>query len=290
MGRRAGVKFVQPEFRVGVVNVFRCKDVSIRNVRFLYSDTWTVHLRNCENVIVDGVTIRNNYYRTNSDGIDPVSCKNVVIANCNISAGDDCIVLKSHGEGPCENVVVTNCTMESIATAVKIGTESPHDFRNIRFSNCTIRNTTVGIGIYLKDGGTVERVSFSNMTVENYPAKGLTNLEKGIYPIHVDIERRHPDSNIGRIRDLTIEKIDICSGFGVLVQGMPESPIENFAIRDINFRVRQPGDYSNRRKHIGGRRPTSSPPRNRGRLTRVNTAASRWRFPPGTGRSCRTTS
>jgi polygalacturonase len=257
LGRRAGVKFIQPKFRVGLVNIINCKDVSVRGIKFYYSDNWTLHLSDCEDVIIDGITIKNNYFHNNSDGIDPVSCKNVVIANCNISAGDDCIVLKSSGSKPCENVVVTNCTMESVATAVKLGTESPGDFRDIHFSNCTIRNTTVGIGIFLKDGGTVERVSFSNITVENYAAEGVTNLEDSIYPIFVDIEKRNPDSRLGKIRDITFDNINIYSGFSILVQGMAQNPIENLTLKNINFRVYKPGNYSDRRKHIGGNRTTS---------------------------------
>jgi len=256
LGRRAGVKTVMPKFRLNMVNIFNCKNVSIHGIKFLFSDAWTITLRNCEDVIIDGITIKNNYFRTNSDGIDPVSCKNVIISNCNISAGDDCIVLKSNGNYPCQNVVVSNCTMESIATAVKLGTESPNDFRDIHFTNCTIRNTTVGIGIFLKDGGTIERVSFSNITVENCAVEGATNLEKTIYPIFVDIEKRNQDSRIGRIFDITFDNINIYSGFGILIQGMLQSPIENVTLNNINFRVNKPGDYSDRRKHIGGTRTT----------------------------------
>jgi hypothetical protein len=257
LGRRAGVPFEPPKFRPGLVNIFDSKDISIKDVTFLFSDTWTLNLRDSEDILIDGVTIRNNYFHTNSDGIDPVSCRNVRIANCNIAAGDDCIVVKSTKKGPCENMVITNCVMESIATAVKIGTETPGDFRNIHFSNCTIRNSTVGIGIYLKDGATIERVSFSNISVENYHLSGATNLEKMVYPIFFDIERRHKDSLVGKIRDVTIENIQIRSGLGAVIQGMPESPIENLTLRDILFRVDRPEDYSDRRKHIGGTRTTS---------------------------------
>ena len=79
----------------------------MRDFRILYSDAWTVHLYRCDNVLIDGITIRNNYFRTNSDGIDPVSSKNVRISNCHIMAGDDCIVLKTREGHPCENVVVS---------------------------------------------------------------------------------------------------------------------------------------------------------------------------------------
>jgi len=257
LGRRpADPKAQDLKFRAGILKFSDCKDISIRDVKMLYSDTWTVHLRQCENVVIDGLTILNNYYRTNSDGIDPVSCKNVHISNCHIVAGDDCIVLKSTEKQPCENVVVTNCTLESIATALKLGTESPGDFRNVHFSNCSIRNSTVGIGLFLKDGATMERITFSHIDVETCPADDSTNLTKSSCPIFVDIEKRHPDSKIGRIRDLAFDDIQIHSNAGVLIQGMPESAIENLALTNITLRVSNPADYSARRKHVGGRRTT----------------------------------
>lgn len=259
LGRRRGIddKANWPKFRAGIIRMDDCRDVALRDFRILLSDTWTMHLYRCENVVVDGLTIRNNYFRTNSDGIDPVSCRNVRISNCHIVAGDDCIVMKTRDGNSCENVVVTNCTLESIATAVKLGTESDGDFRNILVNNCTIRNSTVGIGIYLKDGGLMERIAFQNMTIENYEPRGETNVEHGMFPIFVDIERRHKDSPVGRIRDLTFDSMQIASGAGILIQGMPESPIENLRLSRVSLRVTKPIDYADRRKHIGGRRTTS---------------------------------
>lgn len=246
-----------PSFRAGIIRFSDCRGIVIRSIRILFSDTWTIHLRGSENVLVDGVTILNNYFRANSDGIDPVSCKNVRISNCHIVAGDDCIALKTTESGPCENVVVSNCTLESIATAVKIGTETPQDFRNIHFSNCTIQNSTVGIGIYVKDGATVERVTFSNISIASSSATVAANQGRGIYPIFVDIEKRNPDSLTGKVRDICFDDIQIYSGAGMLIQGMPESPIENLTLENVAFRVYEPGDYRDRKKHVGGRRTTT---------------------------------
>jgi hypothetical protein len=242
----------RPSFRTGIMLLESCKNVIIRDLTILYSDAWTIHLKRCDTVFIDGVTIINNYYRVNSDGIDPNSCRNVHISNCHIVAGDDCIVLKTTEPHPCENVVVTNCTLESIATALKLGTESHGDFRNVHISNCVIRNSSVGIGFYMKDGGIMEGITFSNISIEIRESPSAQ-----VYPIFMDIERRHPDSKIGGIRDVIFRDILIHSGSGILIQGMPQSPIENLTLQNVTLRVNRAEDYSNRRKAIGGRRTTS---------------------------------
>jgi len=244
----------RPEFRVGILELVRCTDVTIRDVTVRYSDSWTFDLERCENVVIDGVSILNNYYRVNADGIDPVSCKSVRISNCHIVAGDDCIVCKTREGAPCEDITVTNCVLETIATAVKIGTESPSDFRNILVSNCVIRNSTVGIGIYIKDGGTAERISFANCTIETLrkPELASGSLQNSVYPIFVDIEKRRPESPIGKVRDLGFSDITMVSDNGVLIQGMSAGRIENLSMRNVTIRVDRAFDYSQRKKHVGG--------------------------------------
>jgi polygalacturonase len=255
MRKKTDKKEQRPSFRVGILRFKKCQNVSIKDITVRYSDSWTFDLEFCEKVFITGVSILNNYYRVNADGIDPVSCRNVHISNCHIIAGDDCIVCKTREGTPCEDVVVTNCTLESVATAIKIGTESPSDFRNIRVSNCVIRNSTVGIGMYIKDGATAEGISFTNCTIETIrePEIVTSSTRNSVYPIFIDIEKRQKESRIGRIRDLTFADINIVSDNGILVQGMSKSKIENLMMRDITMRVNRGFDYSERKKHIGGR-------------------------------------
>ncbi|HUU91981.1 MAG TPA: glycoside hydrolase family 28 protein [Phycisphaerae bacterium] len=242
----------KPAFRTGILLFAGCHNVSVTGVTIRDSDAWTLHFKRCENVVVDRVTIRNNYRRLNSDGIDPNSCKHVRITNCDIRAGDDCIVLKTTEPYPCEDVVVRDCVLESAASAIKLGTESHGDFRDIVFENCVIRNSFTGIGFYLKDGGTMERVRFRNISIET-PPKGV----RTVTPVFLDIERRHKDSKAGTIRDVTFENLDVRSGSGILIQGMPESPIQDLALRNVRFRVEKADDYSDRKKPVGGRRTLS---------------------------------
>ena len=240
-------------FRVVTLLLEECKKIRLLNFNIHFSDMWTVHLHRCEDVRVYGITIRNNFRHLNSDGIDPDSCKNVVISDCNIQAGDDCICLKSTVPGvPCENVVVSNCILVSPSTAIKLGTESHSDFRDVHFTNCVVKNSSIGIGIFVKDGALVERVSFSNMTVECAAREDI----KPVNPIFIDVEKRHEDSKIGKVRDIQFSNIQIASGSGALIQGMPESHLENITLSDITFRATHKVDFSTRKKQLGGKRTT----------------------------------
>lgn len=256
--RKPPIEEPWPEFRTRILLFRNCRNVHIREVTILYSDSWTLHLQRCDTVFIDGVTIRNNYFRTNSDGIDPNSCRNVHISNCHIVAGDDCIVLKATEDAPCENIVVTNCTLETIATALKLGTESVGDFRDIRFSNCVIRNSPVGIGFFMKDGGTMERVSFDNITIETANPEEIAYARNNVFPIFMDIEKRHADSPVGIIRDVTFSNLDIQTVGSSVIQGMPEGAIENLTLRDVTVRVNGTMDFSERKKKVGGNRSLSN--------------------------------
>lgn len=248
-GARWGVP-QHPSFRTGLCLFKNSHHVTIQGLTMLYSDAWTVHFQRCETVFVDRVTILNNPRRLNSDGIDPNSCQNVHISNCHIVSGDDCIALKTTEPYPCENIVVTNCTLETTCTAVKLGTESFGDFRNIHFSNCTISNSPVGIGIYMKDGATVEQVTFSNLSIH-----ASTRCQgQSVVPIFIDIEKRGPDSCISTIQDIIFRDIHINSNSGILIQGMPESPIEDLIMQNVTLRVDEAADYAERCKPKGSRR------------------------------------
>jgi polygalacturonase len=241
----------KPTWRTGLVRFENCRDVAFRGVSLLNSDSWTLHLRRCDHVRIDGITIKDNYKRLNTDGIDPNSCTDVRITRCNISCGDDAIVLKSTEPYPCTDVEVSDCTLESATAGLKVGTESKGDFRNIRFHDCHVLNSPVGFGIYLKDGATVENVVCEKLDMQLCPP-----TYHSVVPLYIDIEKRHPDSKIGSVRDVTLRDITITGGAGLLLQGMPESYLQNVTLKNITFTVKDAQDYAKRSKPVGGNRTT----------------------------------
>lgn len=74
-----------------------CTGVRILNVTLRNSPFWTVHPVYSSRVHIAGISILNPQLRdgTNTDGIDPDSCRDVVIEDCYIESGDDSIAVAS---------------------------------------------------------------------------------------------------------------------------------------------------------------------------------------------------
>ena len=229
-----------------------CKDIRIQDVRILKAPGWTIHPKNCERVKIRGITLINDMLGLNTDGIDPDSSRDVIISDSYIESGDDCIVIKTTKQGervlPSENVTVTNCVMRSSASALKLGTESWADFRHCVFSNCVIRDSRTGIALLNKDGATMEDVSFSNITMATAPKFG-----KGVeWPIVIDLEKRAPDSKIGRIRDVLFSDVQVYTKGRVMVTGMPQSPLERILFRNLAMHIGGWEQIENEHKLQGG--------------------------------------
>jgi len=254
---RDGARWRVGEFRPGKLLHFEeCQNIRMHDFTITNAPGWTVHIFRCDDVVISGLTIINDPYGPNTDGIDPNCSTNVHISNCHIVAGDDCIVLKATESYPCENITVTNCTLETTCAALKLGTESHGNIRHCTFTNCTIRNTSAAITLYAKDGGVLENVLFSDITIEM--ASSLIYQSRD-WPIFMDLERRNPDSETGAIRDVTLRNLVIQTGGRCIVQGMASHPLERITLDNITLKIVGFEDLSSVKKPRGGRTSWNDP-------------------------------
>lgn len=156
--------------RPHVLTLIGVKNLSIRDITICEGAYWTVHLIGCDGALIDGINLLNNLKIRNGDGIDIDHSKNVRIANCHITSGDDAICLKNRREfeeyGSCHDIVVTNCVMESRSCTVKIGSENMDSIYHVVIDNCVIKGSNRGLGIQNCDEGTVTDVVFSNIILD----------------------------------------------------------------------------------------------------------------------------
>jgi polygalacturonase len=258
LNRDAGGRFF---VRPSLVEFHGCENVLLEGVTLLNSPMWTVHPVYCDNVTIDGITVINPASSKNTDGIDPDSCRNVRIANCHISVGDDCIAIKSGRDAdgrrvgrPAENITITNCTMLSGHGGVVIGSEMSGGVRNVTVSNCVFDGTKRGIRIKAPRGrgGVVENVVFN----------GITMRDVGEAAIIVDMlygtklpEPAQPDETTPRVRGIRIANVSVTGAREVFrIDGLPESPVLDVHLSGVDVTAERGGHV----RHVRGLRVDGS--------------------------------
>ena len=195
------------------------------------------------------MNIKNPADSPNTDGIDPESCTNVRITNCNIDVGDDCIAIKAGTEGTkkrvvCENIVISNCTMVHGHGGVVLGSEMSGGIKNVTISNCIFQDTDRGIRLKSRRGrgGVVEDIRIDNIVMERVLCPFIINLyyfcgpkgkekyvwDKAPYPIteETPMFRRIHFANI------TAREVNAAAGFiyGLAEQFVDEVTFDNISI------------------------------------------------------------
>jgi hypothetical protein len=208
-----------------MVELVNCENVNLDGFTDRYRRLWSVHLLFCRNVVARHLTIRTTY--SNGDGIDVDSSAHVLIENCDIDTGDDCISLKS-GRGisavrlarPTEDVVIANCALASDFAGVGIGSEMSGGIRNVRIENC---NFTAGVNaVYIKGrigrGGFFENITGKNLNVATRIFLGLNLRDAGI----IGVDPVSGEEGVPRARNIAFSNVKVNGG--TLVDGARVPP------------------------------------------------------------------
>jgi polygalacturonase len=159
-----------------MVSFIECKNVYLQGVLFENSPAWNLHPLMCENVIVDGIYVRNPSYSQNGDGIDLESCVNSIVVNSTFDVGDDAICIKSGKDEdgrrrarPTENLIVDNCKVFHGHGGFIVGSEMSGGVKNISVKNCQFIGTDVGLRFKSARGrgGVVENIYISDIYMYN---------------------------------------------------------------------------------------------------------------------------
>jgi polygalacturonase len=227
------------EWRPKLVMLERVRHARLSEITLRNSPRFTVQLRGCEDVNIQGISIYNNPELPNNDGIDPVFSHNVRIEGCTIVTGDDCIAVsnteKTTQYGPCENIIVSHCVLACQDSALKIGSGTFSDVRNVIFSDCVVKLALRGIDIMARDGGDVENVDVHNIIVQTHLfAQPWWGASEAVYITAVP---RVAGQKMGHVRHVRVSGVMAHGESGVFVRGTPESPIEDLLLEDISLDI-----------------------------------------------------
>jgi hypothetical protein len=237
-------------FRPKLMLFCNCENLLIRDVTLKEAASWTLHLAGCRHVRLEGISILNNDRGANNDGIDPDSCQDVKILGCNISTGDDAIVIKAGKEttrlfGSCRDVFISNCTLHSRDSALKIGTETYGLIENIVFSNCIARDCSRITGIWVRDGGEIRNVRIVNVLGSARRYASSTRYPRHWWgrgePVFISAApRREGSLGPGKIKNIQIDGLMADCESSLFISGEAGWEIENVYITNTALRfVRQ---------------------------------------------------
>jgi polygalacturonase len=250
--------YLRPQF----IQPYRCQNVLIDGVTIKNSPMWEIHPVLCQNVIVSNVKISS--HGPNNDGCDPESCRDVLIENCSFDTGDDCIAIKSgrNADGrrlnvPSENIIVQGCVMKDGHGGVTIGSEISGGVRNVFAQDCHMDSPNLDRALRIKNnamrGGLIENIYMRNVNVGQVAEAVVTidfYYEEGEAGKFTPIVR-----NVG-VSNVTSSK----SKYALYLRGFKNAPISGLSLHDCTFdNVAQPNvlenvrDLTLRRVRINGK-------------------------------------
>jgi polygalacturonase len=236
-GQGKALKAAEKQFTIRpfLIRWLHCTDITVKDVHLTDPGAWTMNFFQCAHVSIDHVNIRSAASRlANNDGIDLDSSQDIQVADCDIESGDDALCIKATSPQPSRNITITNCTLKTRCNGIKFGTESIGDFDHIQASNCRLRDIGLaGIALYSVDGAQMHDVKISDIDMN-----GVT------VPISLPLGARlktfrpgdHPRP-VGTLHDITLENIHAIGAkeIGLLINGIPEHPIESLHLKNIDI-------------------------------------------------------
>jgi polygalacturonase len=231
-----------------------CKNFLVQDVTIKDGPYWTVHPLYSENVIIrhahilsgKEAPIDGGAAASNGDGIDPDSCKNVLIENIDFDTSDDPISFKSglNEDGvyvgrPTEEVVVRNITAAR-GHAISFGSEMSGGLKNIYVTSDTT-NTLNGMQYLLRiktlpgRGGTIENVWYENTTGSgwsNYAVEMTTNYSSPTIPVTF----HYNPALLPYLKNVTVKNVSGTSAKPALnLAGLPQAPFQNIVFDSVNL-------------------------------------------------------
>lgn len=186
-----------------------CRDVVIRDITITDSPGWTLHLLCCDRLIIGSLTIANQMYGPNTDGIDINGCRDVIVKGCLVACGDDAIIVKTTRKArSSERICVSDCVLETHCAAFGIGAEVVFPIRDVTVTGIAVKRALRMVQIEVWDPGLVENVVISNVT-------GATMTDIPLErPIYIDVQHHETKDGLpGAVRSVQIH------GFSAVTRG-----------------------------------------------------------------------
>jgi polygalacturonase len=231
--------------RPRLLHIRDARDVSISGVQLRDSGFWTLHLFQCEGVLLENLRItapEEPVRAPSSDGIDLDSCRDVIVRGCFIAVGDDCIALKS-GKGsrahlenrPVENVLVERCEFGHGHGVLTLGSEAT-TVRNATVRDCRVTGSNRLVRFKLRPD---TQQLYEHITYENIRMEGGEVFDVRPWAQFFDAKGEKPPPSV--VRDVRLRNITVTGAAAVgELRGNPGDTLENFQFENVAITAKKP--------------------------------------------------
>lgn len=228
--------------RPNFVQLISCQNILIENVTFKNGPMWTLNPVYCSDMIVRGIKVKT--VGPNNDGVNPDSTRNLLIEDCYLSTGDDCMALKAGLNeegwrvGRCtENIVIRRVYCHEGHGGVVIGSEMSGGIRNVYAHDCIMDGTDRGFRVKSMRGrgGVIE-----NIWVEDIPMRNIGGQAVRLNMFYSSSTIRPATQTPAAFRHFTIRNI-VCDGAATAVEitGLPELAIEDIVMENLVIKANE---------------------------------------------------
>ena len=154
-----------------LIEVTGSRNFTLHQITLRNSPNFHVTLNKVDGFTAWGVRIDTPATARNTDGIDPISSRNITIAHSHIRTGDDNVAIKAGNNGPTENISILHNHFYS-GHGMSIGSETNGGVRRVLVEDLSMDGTTSGLRIKsdVSRGGVVEQVSYRNICLRDVKA------------------------------------------------------------------------------------------------------------------------
>jgi polygalacturonase len=243
--KTAGKKQVNPR----LIEFDNGQNIVIRDITLENSPYFHVVFSQCSYVTAFDVTIQTpspgrSGADYNTDGIDPISSTNVLIANCHIYDGDDNVAITAASKGPSHDITIEHCDFGP-GHGVSIGSGTNSGVYNIFVRQCFFDGTDNGLRIKSAptEGGPVYQIYYDTICMKGINT-GSKSSENGaivldtqyssgtgtLYPYYHDIHFHgvYSDTASATISGTAWDNVRLNGAGGT-------QPISNVSFYDVDF-------------------------------------------------------
>lgn len=158
------------------IAVWRAKNMHFEGYTIINSSNWAHAIFRSQNIVVRNVGIYGGF-----DGVDLRTCDNVLIEDCNMNTGDDCVAgFDNH------DIIIRNCTLNTSCMPLRFAGN------NVLVENCVSEQRNFGQRIQLS----LEDKQMGNLTNET-----VRHESKAVYSYYCDFRadlRKTPENFVVR--------------------------------------------------------------------------------------------